>query len=161
MIRRKAYQEVGGCFEPYFVGLTELDLATRLLAAGWDVRYLPAASFDHMRSTEWRGGTRHDLRLRVRNQIWYFWRHFPICLAARRIAAYLIFDLIDCTYRGAAGACLAGVGDAWRQRRLVLGTRTVLDRGTIRRAELKRGRAHAALLVYGLRARRWRRMDPR
>ena len=59
------------------------------------------------------------LRLPVRDQISYFWRHFPICLADRRIAAYLIFDLIDCTYRGAAGACLAGVGDGERQRRLV------------------------------------------
>lgn len=147
MIRRKAYHDVGGCFEPYFGEVTELDLATRLIAAGWDVRYMPTAVFDHLRSEEWRGGLRHDLRLRVRNQVWYFYRHFPWPLAVRRIAHYLVFDLIECGYRGMLDSWVGGVSDAWRQRQRIRGTRRTLPRTVIQRAELRRGRAHVALLM--------------
>ena len=50
MVRRSAYLEVGGYFEPYFHLGRGIDLTTRLLAAGWDVRYLPQAQFDHMKA---------------------------------------------------------------------------------------------------------------
>ncbi len=156
MIRRDAYWDVGGCFEPYFGELTELDLATRLIAAGWDVRHLRIAVFDHLRSEEWRGGLRHDLRLRVRNQIWYFWRHFPAPMALRRVAQYLLFDLIECGYRGMIDSWRLGVGDAWRRRELIRGTRRVLPRAVLPRIELNRGRAHAAILWYAARSRAWR-----
>ena len=53
MVRRSAYLEVGGYFEPYFHTVEGIDLTTRLLAAGWDVRYFPDARFDHMKA-QWR-----------------------------------------------------------------------------------------------------------
>jgi GT2 family glycosyltransferase len=153
MIRRVAHLQVGGFFEPYFRELGELDLATRLLGAGWDVRYLPTASFNHLRSAEWRMDKREHLRLRVRNNIWYFWRHFPARLAVRRIGAYAAFDFIECAYRGLPGAWVGGVVDAWRQRGLIQGTRQPLGRGALQRIELSRGRAHAALLRHAIASR--------
>ena len=42
MVRRDAFLQVGGFFEPYFHLVEGIDLTARLLAAGWDVRYFPA-----------------------------------------------------------------------------------------------------------------------
>ncbi len=40
-MRREAFLEVGGYLEPLFMVEVEVELTTRLLAAGWDVRYVP------------------------------------------------------------------------------------------------------------------------
>ena len=44
---RRLSSTTGGFLEPFFSGGAELDLATRMIARGWDVRYLPTAVFDH------------------------------------------------------------------------------------------------------------------
>ena len=146
MIRKSAFLEVGGFFGEFFFAGSESDLTTRLLGKGWDVRYFPEAGFNHMRATFGKLDQGVILRYRVRNQVWYFYRHFPWYLAVLRIPAYLAFDLIECTYRGSFRAWLAGIGDAWKQRSIVKGTRHPLPRSTIRRAEMNRGRIHFRLL---------------
>jgi GT2 family glycosyltransferase len=146
MIRREAFLEVGGYFEPYFQAGAGLDLATTLLARGWDVRYIPAARFVHLKA-----GSGRDksvmLRARVRNQLWYFYRHFPAPVAARRIPAYLAFDLLESVKSGSTGSWGRGIYDAWHDRAAVRGTRDPLPRETIRRAELNRGRRHVHLVT--------------
>lgn len=146
MIRREAFLEVGGYFEPYFQAGAGLDLATTLLARGWDVRYIPAARFVHLKA-----GSGRDksvmLRARVRNQLWYFYRHFPAAVAARRIPAYLAFDLLESVKSGSTGSWGRGIYDAWHDRAAVRGTRDPLPRETIRRAELNRGRRHVHLVT--------------
>jgi GT2 family glycosyltransferase len=156
MVRREAFLDVGGFFEPYFATCVELDLATRFVADGWETRYFPSAPFDHLkaaagRDTEWM------LRSRIRNQIWYFWRHFPAGLAARRIPAYLLFDLVECVYRRELSAWTGGVAAAWRERAVVRGARRPLPRDVLRRAEMNRGRMHAQLLRGQLRRKLARR----
>jgi GT2 family glycosyltransferase len=146
MIRREAFLEVGGYFEPYFQAGAGLDLATTLLAHGWDVRYVPAARFVHLKAETGRDKSAM-LQKRVRNQLWYFYRHFPASVAARRIPAYLAFDLLESVKSGAAGSWGRGIRDAWRERSTVQGTREPLPRDTIRRAELHRGRLHLRLLA--------------
>lgn len=146
MIRREAFLEVGGYFEPYFQAGAGLDLATTLLAHGWDVRYVPAARFVHLKAETGRDKSAM-LQKRVRNQLWYFYRHFPASVAARRIPAYLAFDLLESVKSGAAGSWSRGIRDAWRERATVQGTREPLPRDTIRRAELHRGRLHLRLLA--------------
>jgi GT2 family glycosyltransferase len=152
MLRREAFLEVGGFFEPYFFHTVEVDLATRLLGADWDVRYVPGAKFEHMKAHAGRVGFA-GLEYRVRNQLWYFWLHFPARVAALRIPAYLAFDLIECTNRGVPSAWWRGVREAWRQRDAVRGARRPLSRDVIRRAELNRGRLHFHLLLAQLRRR--------
>lgn len=158
MVRRDAFLEAGGFFAPYFFTVSEVDLATRLIGRGWDVRYMPAAVFEHRKAPGGRAGGR-TLRLRVRNQLWYFWLRFPMMVAIRRIPAYLLFDLIECSYRGVPGAWAGGVADAWRHRRRVRGLRAPLPRQAVRRAELNRGRMHLRLLVEMAR-RRLARVKP-
>jgi len=147
MLRATAFREVGGFFAPFFFGSMGLDLATRLLARGWDVRYFPDARFDHLKSRSYRAWPETMLYQRIRNHVWYLWLHFPPTLAARRIPAYLGFDLVEAVYRGAPRAWLRGVQDAWRLRDRVPDARRPLPRATLRRAELNRGRMHARLLL--------------
>ena len=159
LARRSAYLEVGGFFEPYFFGTSEVDLATRLLAAGWDVRYQPAAVFDHMKVIAGRTGGGLMRRMRVRNQIWYFALRFPTGLAARRIPAYLAFDFVECAWHGVLRDWLAGIREAWTKRDAIRGMRAPLPRDVLRRAELNRGRLHLRLLLlqFGLKTRLVRR----
>jgi GT2 family glycosyltransferase len=155
MVRRSAFLEVGGFFAPGFLTVTELDLATRLIGCGWDVRYVRDARFHHLVSQEGRTPSPRSHRYKVRNEIWYFWLRFPRGLAVRRILAYLAFDLIEALYRGFPGAWLGGVADAWRQRDSIAGHRAPLPRAALRRAEMDRGRRHLRLLA--LVARVWLR----
>ena len=158
LLRREALLEAGGFFEPFVFHCEALELATRLLARGWDVRYVPAARFDHLRTGS-RTFDAGSLDYRVRNQIWYFWLHFPAPLVATRVPAYLAFDLVECTYRGVPNAWLRGVAGAWRDRAAVHGRRRPLPRSVIRRAELNRGRLHAQLLLRQLERRLKRRPE--
>jgi N-acetylglucosaminyl-diphospho-decaprenol L-rhamnosyltransferase len=152
MIRRSAYLDVGGFFEPYFVASTELDLAARLFQAGWDVRYFPTAVVDHMKAEAGRG---HETGLyyRIRNHLWYIWLRYPTPVAMRRTLGYLTFDLIESTYRGVPKAWARAVRDAWRLRARVHGHRSPLARSVRRRAELNRGRMHVRLLAGQMRRR--------
>lgn len=152
MVRRDAFLEAGGFFAPYFFTVSEVDVATRLIGLGWDVRYLPQAVFEHRKAPGGRADAR-TMRLRVRNQLWYFWLRFPAAVTARRIPAYLLFDLIECTYRGVPGAWAEAIREAWRERDQVRRFRAPLPRDAVRRAELNRGRMHLQLLAHMARRR--------
>lgn len=147
MIRRSAYLEVGGFFEPYFLASSEIDMTARMLERGWDVRYFPDAPFDHLKAESERQTADVNLYYRIRNHLWYIWLRFPPGLAVRRTAAYLTFDLIESTYRGVPGTWVRAVRDAWGQRDQVRGERRPLPRSVLRRAELNRGRMHMRLLA--------------
>jgi GT2 family glycosyltransferase len=152
MVRRDAFLDVGGFFAPYFFTVSEVDVTTRLIGRGWDVRYFPAAEFEHRKAPGGRASER-TMRLRVRNQLWYFWLRFPASVAARRIPAYLAFDLIECVYRGVPRAWTRAISEAWRERASVREFRDPIPRGAVRRAELKRGRLHLRLLAHMARRR--------
>jgi N-acetylglucosaminyl-diphospho-decaprenol L-rhamnosyltransferase len=147
LLRRDAFLEVGGYFEPFFFLGVEVELTTRLVGAGWEVRYFPQAVFDHLKDQASRAPSPARRRLMIRNQLWYFWLRFPLPLAARRAAGYLLFDLVQALYLRAPGAWIGGIADAWRDRRLVRGQRRPLPRAALRRAELNRGRTHIRLLA--------------
>jgi GT2 family glycosyltransferase len=152
MFRKSAFDEVGGFFEPYFYFSSEIDLAARLIARGWDVAYLPAAVFDHMKAPG-RGTVDVALYYRIRNHLWYLWLRLPPGVALRRTFGYLAFDLVEATYRGVPSAWGRAVRDAWRLRHLVRHARDPLPRELARRAELNRGRMHVRLLAGQLRKR--------
>lgn len=153
MVRRSAFLSAGGFYGPYFLATSEIDLATRLLGAGWDVRYQPAAQFDHMKVRAGRVAAPAILHYRIRNQLWYFWRHFPPGLAQRRMLGYLAFDLVQAVHAGALGAFWRGVREAWVLREQVRPDVHPLPRAVLRRAELDRGRLHRQLLAAQLRRR--------
>lgn len=154
MVRRDAFLAVGGFYAPYFFTLSEIDATMRLAGAGWETRYFPRAPFAHIKppgSAE--GDHSRMLRLRTRNDLWHFWLRYPPAMAIPRMAGYLVFDLIECVYRGHLGSWTAGVRDAWRLRATVAPDRRPLPRAVLRATERNRGRMHVALLWAQLRRR--------
>jgi GT2 family glycosyltransferase len=146
MARRDAFLAVGGFYEPFFFASTEIDVATRLLAAGWDVRYQPRAVFDHLKVPAGRATPGDTLRFRIRNHLWYLWLRFPLASALPRMLFYGFFDLVNALYRRAPGAWIGGLLDAWRLRGTVRADRDPIPRGLIRRVEGQRTRLHLRLL---------------
>jgi N-acetylglucosaminyl-diphospho-decaprenol L-rhamnosyltransferase len=47
MVRRKAFESIGGFDEGYFMYFEDTDLCERLAVAGWDVVYAPSATVAH------------------------------------------------------------------------------------------------------------------
>jgi GT2 family glycosyltransferase len=58
MIRRAAWEAVGGCDERYFLYFEDVDLCHRLRGAGWTVRYDPTVRIEHA----FQAASRRDLR---------------------------------------------------------------------------------------------------
>jgi GT2 family glycosyltransferase len=72
LVRRTAFDEVGGFDEGYWNGNEDLDLCFKLAAAGWTTVYQPASCVVHHESVSgperWRKCTENMNRLRAR---WY------------------------------------------------------------------------------------------
>lgn len=153
MVRRAAYLEVGGFFAPYFFAQSEVDLSMRLIAAGWDVRYVPNAVVHHRKADAGRAPGALVLRLRVRNQVWFWMRHFPWWSVVLHGTFYGLFDLLEAIYRGQTGAWMAGTREAFRDRHVALDTRVVKPASVRRRAGRGRAQLHVKLLVGQLQRR--------
>lgn len=54
MLRREAFEAVGGFDEGYFMFFEDVDLGERLGRAGWTNLYVPAARVTHIGGTSWR-----------------------------------------------------------------------------------------------------------
>jgi GT2 family glycosyltransferase len=84
VVRREAFEQVGGFSERLWLGGEEELLATDLLAAGWELCYR-ADLVVHHRASKMRDAT---LRRRVglRNTLWFTWLRRPVPAALRRTA---------------------------------------------------------------------------
>lgn len=147
LLRRSAFLEVGGFYEPFFFGNEAHELSTRLIGAGWDVRYVPSAPFDHLKLPAGRAAPHDVLRMRIRNQLWYFWLRYPLLHAVPRMLGYALFDLVNALYLRTPGAWTGGVVDAWRERRTIAGDRAPIPASAISRAERRRNRMHLELVA--------------
>lgn len=156
MVRRDAFLDVGGYFEPFFFEVTELELTTRLIAAGYEVRYQPMALFNHMKATASRSREK-EIYLRTRNDAWYFLMYFGPLRAAVRMIAYSFFGLIEAIYAGHPRAWVGGLREAWSRRRVALEARRPLGPSQRKRAEMNRGRLHMKLYWEQLKKRLRRR----
>lgn len=117
VVRRQAFEEVGG-FEPrfFFDGEEEL-LAADLVDAGWALVYIPEILVHHEPSP-----TRdpHGRRRRgIRNTLWFAWLRRPVSSALRRSVALL--GRLPPDRVSAAGVLDAARGAGWvvRHRRVV------------------------------------------
>ena len=54
LLRREAFEQVGGFDEGYFMFFEDLDLGARLGRAGWESVYVPAARITHVGGVSWR-----------------------------------------------------------------------------------------------------------
>ena len=75
MIRRRAFEEIGGFDERYFLYFEDVDLCARLDAASWGLRECPAAVAHHERGAL--SGADTDKVLYRRSQFTYYRRNRP------------------------------------------------------------------------------------
>jgi GT2 family glycosyltransferase len=82
VLRRDAFDEVGGFSERLWLGGEEELMAGDLAAAGWELCYLPSLTIHHQAST---ARDPHKRRQDgIRNTLWTTWLHRPLKPALRR-----------------------------------------------------------------------------
>jgi GT2 family glycosyltransferase len=92
VIRRKAFEEVGGWPGIFFYGHEGIDLAWRLCDAGWKIRYEPSILVNHPATSP----TRHAVfyRMNARNRVWVARRNLPQPLASLYVATWVAITLV-------------------------------------------------------------------
>jgi N-acetylglucosaminyl-diphospho-decaprenol L-rhamnosyltransferase len=81
IVRRDAFESVGGFDPRLFIGGPEEHLAADLLAAGWELRYVPSVRARHV--PDHRQPSALVRRLGVRNALWFAWSRRPLSPALR------------------------------------------------------------------------------
>lgn len=121
-IRRTAAARVGFFDRAFFLYGNELDLAARVMDAGYAVRYFPQIRFVHAVSPVNRTSFRREY-YGIRNLLWTLWKYFPrgqaLRLAARAAAGTLGYRMLRGNVRGAL-AVLRGICAAFRPPREAL-----------------------------------------
>jgi GT2 family glycosyltransferase len=96
-LRMSAVREVGGIDADLFLYYEDTDLSWRLRAAGWTVRYVPAARATHRHAATSRDGSPLFTYWNERNSLLVFTRHAPAQLVLRvllrRAAGLLVHTL--------------------------------------------------------------------
>jgi len=81
-IRRAAIERAGPFDSAFFLYGNELDLAARIMEAGYTVRYFPQIVFVHAVSPTNRTNLRREYYC-TRNTLWTIWKYFPLNHAFR------------------------------------------------------------------------------
>jgi N-acetylglucosaminyl-diphospho-decaprenol L-rhamnosyltransferase len=90
VVRREAWEEVGGFDDEYFMYGEDLDLALRLRLAGWEVGVVPAARVEH--DYEFTKGDYKWFHLE-RNRWWTLLGAYPLPLLVALLPALVVFEL--------------------------------------------------------------------
>jgi GT2 family glycosyltransferase len=117
VVRREAFEQVGGFDARYGIGGEETPLAVDLAAAGWELAYVDSVVAHHHPAG---GGERPGRRAAMlRNEVWSAWLRRPARAAARRTAGLIARN--GPRPHTAAGVAQAVRGAAWvaRERRVV------------------------------------------
>ena len=89
LLRREAFEQVGGFDESYFMFFEDLDLGERLGLAGWRNVHVPAAEVTHVGGTSWRHRPERMIRAHHASAAQYLcrryhrWYQLPVRLAIR------------------------------------------------------------------------------
>jgi len=119
MIRREAYDSIGGFDEQFFPAWYEdVDFCRRLKARSWEIYYAPQAEFVHQGGYSLRSlGSESFVRAYYRNQLRYAHKHFSVlgCAAVRAsVAAGMLGRMIGRPQQAAAyGKALLGALKGW------------------------------------------------
>lgn len=112
-MRRAVFTELGGFDETIFYDGEELELAFRLLGAGWRIRYEPAVVVHHRVSPHGRKQTKTS-RWLVRNRIYVGVKHlrFPFCISY--VVLWGVFAFLKAMRDGDLGGYLHGARALWK-----------------------------------------------
>jgi GT2 family glycosyltransferase len=100
--RRKHYLDLGGYYEPFYVGCEGWDLALRMLEARMPMLYFPHISVRHYMSKETRTG-RRPYYFYIRNNVWIAYRNYPT-LRRWGFIAYSILGMFFYCFKSSSGA---------------------------------------------------------
>nr|WP_279672543.1 glycosyltransferase [Flexivirga meconopsidis] len=91
MIRRTAFEESGGWPGQFFFGHEGIDLAWRLVDAGWRIEYVPSVVVHHPATS----AARHAIyyRTNARNRVWVARRNLPAPLVPVYLGAWTAVTL--------------------------------------------------------------------
>ena len=112
MMRRDAFDSVGGWPGHFWYGHEGIDLAFRLLDAGWRIRYCPDIVIEHP-STQ---AQRHAVfyRMNARNRVWVARRNLPHPLAEIYLVDWALVTALRTRDREKLRVWLAGFLEGWR-----------------------------------------------
>lgn len=106
-VRRSAYLEVGGADPRIGYGSDEIDLALRLVSAGWRIVYEPSARSIHRPSPRGRMTTTIGPGAAVHNRLLMARAHFPMPIAAIHSAFWIAMTARE-------AQAVGGLSDWWR-----------------------------------------------
>ncbi|MEU7354302.1 glycosyltransferase family 2 protein [Streptomyces albidoflavus] len=115
LIRRAAFDAVGGWDDQLFLYHEGSDLAWRLYEAGWRGWYAASIRMHHPLT----GPARHALyhRLAARNRIWIAHRNLPAPLLPLYLSAWTAITLARAVRGGELDQTLRGMREGWTTRR--------------------------------------------
>jgi GT2 family glycosyltransferase len=120
--RRDAFERLGGYWAPLFIGHEGVDLALRMLDAGYDLLYTPDVKVRHLVSPEARPSSRIFYTF-TRNAIWIAARHHRASTALRVIALDIGLMGFSALRAGHSKSFLLGLRDGLGGLRQALATR--------------------------------------
>lgn len=115
LIRRAAFDKVGGWEGSLFLYHEGSDLAWRLYAAGWSGWYAAGIRMHHPLTTPARHALYH--RLAARNRVWIAHRNLPAPLLPLYLSAWTAITLTRAVRDGGLDQTLRGMGEGWTTRR--------------------------------------------
>jgi len=109
--RRSVLKDVGFYPDEFFLYENERDLCTRIINAGYSVKYFTDIIGYHMVSEEGRSSERL-IYYSTRNLIWYYWKFIPIRTAVLRTIIIMLSQTISAIRSGDIRVHLRPVVDA-------------------------------------------------
>ncbi|MGA2400198.1 MAG: glycosyltransferase family 2 protein [Syntrophobacteraceae bacterium] len=128
--RSGVLREVGFYPEEFFLYENERDLCTRIINAGYEVKYFTDISGYHMVAEEGRSSERLVYYSR-RNRIWYFWKYLPVRVALFRTAITVGASIIAAVRSGEVRAHLRPLVDSLCAMPRILRQRTPVDKASV------------------------------
>ncbi|WP_374968546.1 glycosyltransferase family 2 protein [Terrabacter sp. BE26] len=127
-IRRSAFEEVGGWPGHFWYGHEGVDLAYRLLDAGWRLRYRPDVVVNHPATQP----TRHAVyyRMNARNRVWVARRNLPHPVAELYVAVWSAITVARVRDREKLAVWFRGLREGLRED---AGDRRPMTWGTVAR----------------------------
>lgn len=112
VIRREAFDGVGGWPGHFWYGHEGIDLAFRLLDAGWKIQYVPSVEIYHPATTPARHAVYY--RMNARNRVWVAKRNLPWPLAIAYLVVWTLLSIVR--IRGIANlrTWFRGFWEGWR-----------------------------------------------
>lgn len=112
LMRRRAFDEMDGWPGAFWYAHEGVDLAMRLIDAGWAIVYAPAIEVCHPATAPTRHATFY--RLNARNRVWVARRNLPAVLVPVYCGVWVVLTLVREHNVGNLATWFKGFAEGWR-----------------------------------------------